>query len=201
MVVYVISDIHIGSPRSRIKELRQCLQRNNIDVLVIAGDIYEKEYRKVEREEAYRLFERLLNVLGSKPKLVIISLSSSSHDPQIGHFVGDVDGVEVDACNCPISFNYMGEEYVVVHGDVAVRNGVLAYVIDSLRPGAVGRILRRKLKLRAKTWLIYGHSHVPYLSLEERILNPGSWKAYGVRRILGALYEMPSARPICKPTP
>nr|KJR73546.1 MAG: phosphohydrolase [Thermoproteus sp. AZ2] len=199
--MYIISDIHIGSPRSKIKELRQCLQRDNIDILVIAGDIYEKEYRRVEREEAHGLFERLIKVLGVRPKLMIVSLSSSSHDPQIGHFVGEVDGVEVDACNCPISFNYMGEEYVVVHGDIAVGDGVLAYIIDRIRPGAVGRILRRKLKLYAKTWLIYGHSHVPYLSLEERILNPGSWKAYGIRRTLGAVYEMPSARPICKPTP
>lgn len=197
----VLSDIHIGSSASKINILRKCLQKYYDKIIVIAGDIYEKEYRKVTKEEAAALFRRLTKTLDIKPKLLLISLSSASHDPQVGYFSGEVDGVEVVACNCPIAFTHEGANYVVAHGDMAISDGILAYLADLVRPGTVGRILRRKLKIGNETWLIYGHSHVPYLNIEERILNPGPWKVYGFRRILGSVYELPSARPICKPNP
>lgn len=197
----VLSDIHIGSPRSRIDELRRCLAGVEADVLAIAGDLFDDEHRRVGKEEAASLFKRLLKVLGARPKLLIASLSSSSHDPLLGHFAEVVEGVEVLACNCPISFTYRGEKIVIAHGDVAIGDGFLAYLLDRLKPGAVGRLARRKLGLPSDTWLIYGHSHVPYLDTRERLLNPGAWKVYGVRRIRGMVYEMPSAKPFCEPSP
>ncbi|MEL9990974.1 MAG: phosphohydrolase [Thermoproteus sp.] len=195
----VLADIHIGSPNSLVKELRRCLSGVDIDVLAIAGDLFEEEHRRIGRDEAMTLFKRLLAVLAVRPKVLVASLSSSSHDPLLGHFSGVVDGVEVLACNCPISLTYAGEKIVVAHGDIAVGNGFLAYLIDSIRPGTIGRIAKRKLGLSKDVWLVYGHSHVPYLNLGERILNPGPWKIYGVRRIKGAVYEMPSAKPFCQP--
>lgn len=197
----VLSDIHIGSPRSRIGELRKCLAGVETDVLAIAGDLFDDEHRRVGKEEAIGLFRRLLKALDVKPKLLIASLSSSSHDPLLGHFADVIDGVEILACNCPINFTYKGERIVIAHGDIAVSDGFLAYLIDRLKPGTIGRLVRRKLKLPGDTWLIYGHSHVPYLDTRERLLNPGAWKIYGVRRIRGAIYEMPSAKPFCEPSP
>ncbi len=196
----VLSDIHIGSPRSRVGELRRCLAGVETDVLAIAGDLFDDEHRRVSKEEASKLFRRLLGVLSVRPRLLIASLSSSSHDPLLGHFVDVIDGVEVLACNCPISFTYRGERIVITHGDIAVGDGFLAFLIDRLKPGTVGRMVKRKLGLSNDTWVVYGHSHVPYLDLHERILNPGAWKIYGVRRTKGAVYEMPSAKPFCEPS-
>ncbi|MGC8582902.1 MAG: metallophosphoesterase family protein [Thermoproteus sp.] len=195
----VLSDIHIGSRSSLIGELRRCLSGVQVDVLAIAGDLFEDEHRRVGRDEATRLFRRLLAVLSVRPKMLVASLSSSSHDPIVGHYADTIDGVEVFACNCPISLNYGGERMVITHGDIAVGDGIIAYIIDRIRPGTVGRWAKRKLGLPKDVWLIYGHSHVPYLNTDERILNPGSWKIYGIRRAKGAVYEMPSAKPFCEP--
>jgi hypothetical protein len=197
----VLSDIHIGSRSSLIGELRRCLSGVQTDVLAIAGDLFEDEHRRVERKEAAQLFRRLLAVLPVRPKILLASLSSSSHDPLVGHYVDTLDGVEVLACNCPISLTYRGERMVITHGDMAIGDGFLAYVIDRIRPGTVGRLAKKKLGLPRDVWLIYGHSHVPYLNVDERILNPGSWKVYGIRRARGAVYEMPSAKPLCEPDP
>lgn len=198
--VLVFSDVHLGSPRSRIRELRRCLKGIDAEVVAVAGDLFDDEHRPVGRDEARALFRRALAALGIKPRMLIVSLSSSSHDPQIaGSFTDKIDGVEVMACNCPISFEYGGVKFVITHGDLALGDGFLAYLVDLIRPGQIGRLLRRRLGVQQNEWLIYGHSHVPYLSGEERILNPGAWKIYGIRRLLGAVYEMPSAKLICKP--
>jgi hypothetical protein len=80
-----------------------------------------------------------------------------------------------------------------------VKSGVAAFFLDLARRGHVGRALKRRLGLGGDVWLAYGHSHVPYVDAENKIINPGSWKIYGVRRIRGGVYELPSAKPLCKP--
>jgi hypothetical protein len=86
---------------------------------------------------------------------------------------------------------------VATHGDRLIRSGVVAYFVDLARRGQIGRWLRRRLALGDDVWLIYGHSHVPHVDVALKILNPGPWKIYGVRRIRGNVYQLPSAEPLC----
>ncbi|ACB40527.1 phosphohydrolase [Pyrobaculum neutrophilum] len=195
----VFGDVHIGSPHAKIQELRRCLKALNTDEVAITGDLFDDQHRLVGYDDAARLIKKAMEILQIKPRRLYISFSSSSHDPQLpGPLVARIDGVEVYADNG----NVLIEDVVkaaLTHGDAAVKNGFAAYLIDLARRGQVGRWLRKKLALEDGVWLIYGHSHVPYLNAEEKILNPGSWKIYGVRRLRGNVYQLPSPKPLCQP--
>ncbi|MCU7787250.1 MULTISPECIES: metallophosphoesterase family protein [unclassified Pyrobaculum] len=195
----VFGDVHIGSRRSKIQDLRRCLKSINPDEVAITGDLFDDQHRRVSRDEAIRLIRKAMDILGLRPRSLYIALSSSSHDPILpSPLVADIDGVEVTAHNGEVYIEGAARA-VLSHGDKVVRSGVVAYFLDLARRGYVGRALKRRLGLGGDVWLAYGHSHVPYVDPENKIINPGSWKIYGVRRIRGGVYELPSAKPLCKP--
>ncbi|MEM0468949.1 MAG: metallophosphoesterase [Pyrobaculum sp.] len=195
----VISDVHIGSRHSRVQDLRKCLKTLEPDVVVIAGDLFDDQFRKVSVDEATRLFKKAIEILSIKPRELYISLSSSSHDPQLpGPFSAKIENIEVVAYNGPLVIENKVKA-VVTHGDQIVQSGVLAYFIDLVNRGRVGRLIKKRLGLGRDTWLIYGHSHVPYVDSVWRILNPGSWKIYGFRRLRGGVFTLPPAEPLCEP--
>lgn len=193
----VFGDVHIGSRSAKIQELRSCLKSISPEEVAITGDLFDDQHRRINREEALQLFKKAMEILGIRPRRLYIALSSSSHDPILpGPLAAEIDGVEVAAHNGEI---VVDGKFVITHGDRIVKNGVAAYFLDLLKRGHIGRALRKKLGLGDNVWLVYGHSHVPYVNVQEKILNPGSWKIYGVRRIRGNVYELPSAKPLCQP--
>ena len=160
--------------------------------LVIAGDLFEDEHRAVGRSEFERLVEKALAVIG-RPRELYIALSASSHDPLLREpYSGYVAGTRVYACNCPVRLGGI----VVAHGDSVIRNGAVAYLVERVARGFVGRALRRRLSLGSE-WLVYGHTHVPLIDPAHRLANPGPWKAYGFRRELGGVVELPNAKFAC----
>jgi len=195
--VFVFSDVHIGSPSSRMQELRSCLKKLSPDEVVIAGDLFDDQHRKVSRDEAVRLIKKAMEILQIQPQRLYIAFSSSSHDPQLpGPLTERINGTEVVAYNGEILIDG-ALKAVATHGDRLIRSGVAAYFVDLARRGQIGRWLRRRLALGDDIWLIYGHSHVPHVDAALKILNPGAWKIYSVRRIRGNVYSLPSAEPLC----
>lgn len=195
--MFVFSDVHIGSPRSKVQELRSCLKKLSPDEVVIAGDLFDDQHREVSRDEAVRLIKKAMEILQIQPRRLYIAFSSSSHDPQLpGPLTERINRTEVVAYNGEI-FIDGAIKAVVTHGDKLIKNGVVAYFVDLARRGQIGRWLRRRLELGDNVWLIYGHSHVPHVDVALKILNPGAWKIYGVRRIRGNVYRLPSAEPLC----
>ncbi len=192
----IFGDVHIGSRYSRVGELRKCLKSISADEVAIVGDVFDNQYKTVNSEEAARLVKKAMDVLQIRPRRLYISFSSSSHDPQLSTpLVGKIDGVEVSANNSSIHLDGL----VITHGDVVVKNGVLAGFIELFKRGKLGRVLKKKLSVDREVWLAYGHTHLPYVDMEEKILNPGGWKIYGFRRVRGNVYELPSAKPLCEP--
>ncbi len=194
---YAISDVHLGSPSSNIAVLRDCLKSLSPRVLIVAGDLFDDEHRPVDVDEFALLMSRFISALGVSPRVLIASLSSSSHDPLVGSYMGTIGTAEVRACNCPVLISG-GINALVLHGDLVVRNGVMAYVLESVAPGTMGRRARRRLGV-GDAWVVYGHSHVPLLNPRLALLNPGPWKVYGVRRKRGfvALLGPHVARRVC----
>jgi len=194
--VIVFGDVHLGSPYSRVEELKKCLASLGPERAAITGDLFEDQYRPVGREEAIRLIAKAMDMLGLRSAQLYIAFSSSSHDPQLpGPLWEKINGVEVYAFNGDIFIE--DSEVVVTHGDSVVKSGVVAYLVERVDRGRIGRVLRRRLSLRDGVWIAYGHSHVPHVDLGQRILNPGPWKIYGFRRIRGGVYELPSAKRLC----
>jgi predicted phosphodiesterase len=195
--VVVFGDVHIGSRHSRLGELRRCLKSASPEEVLITGDLFERQYRRVGRDEAARLIRKALELLQIEPLRVYIALSRTSHDPQLpGPLAIRVGRAEVVARNGEV-FVEGPVKIVASHGDRAVRSGVLAYLADLVKRGHVGRVLRGMLGVPGDAWVAYGHSHVPFADAGERMLNPGAWKIYGIRRARGRVYRLPSAKPLC----
>jgi len=195
--VFVLGDVHIGSRRSKMQELRSCLKKLSPDEVAVAGDLFDDQHREVSRDEAVRLIRKAMEILQIQPQRLYIAFSRSSHDPQLpGPLTERIGGTEVVAYNGEI-FIDGALKAVVTHGDGLIKNGVVAYFVDLAKRGQIGRWLRKRLALGDDVWLIYGHSHVPHVDAALKILNPGAWKIYGVRRIRGNVYRLPSAEPLC----
>jgi len=164
---------------------------------VITGDLFDDQHREVSRDEAVHLIRKAMEILQIRPNRLYIAFSRSSHDPQLpGPLVERISGAEVVAYNGEIFIDGT-LKLLVTHGDGFVKNGVVAYLIDLANRGQIGRFLRRRLGLKDDVWLVYGHSHVPHVDWARKILNPGSWKIYGIRRLRGNVYQLPSAKPLC----
>ncbi|MCC6020653.1 MAG: metallophosphoesterase [Thermoproteaceae archaeon] len=195
--VVVFGDIHIGSRHSRLGELRRCLKSASPEEVVMTGDLFENQHRRVGHDEAVRLIRKALELLQLEPLRVFIALSRASHDPQLpGPLVARVGRSEVVAHNGEV-FVDGAVKIVASHGDGVIKSGVVAYLADIVRRGHVGRVLRSRLGVPRDVWVVYGHSHVPFIDAGERILNPGAWKVYGIRRVRGSVYRLPSAKPLC----
>lgn len=119
--MFVFSDVHIGSPRSKVQELRSCLKKLSPDEVVIAGDLFDDQHREVSRDEAVRLIKKAMEILQIQPQRLYIAFSSSSHDPQLpGPLTEMINRTEVVAYNGEI-FIDGAIKAVVTHGDKLIK--------------------------------------------------------------------------------
>lgn len=196
-VVFVLSDVHLGSPWTKLADLTRCLEEVKPKYLIIAGDLFEKEHREVDEATFALLMRAFLNSLRLKPRTLVASLGRYNHDPILPRPLRLVlDGVEIYAGNHPVRLHWISD-IVVVHGDFLIPNGSLAHLIGRVTPTSLERAIRRALSLNAEDLLVSGHTHVPVV--KEKYVNPGSWKAYGIRRTPGLVVELsPKPKPVCR---
>jgi len=195
-VVFAISDVHLGSRWTKLFDLVECLGEIKPKYLIVAGDLFEREHRRVDEVEFGLLMGEFLNSLRLRPRVLIASLGVYNHDPILPRPLRlSVNGVVVYASNGPIRLHWV-KDVVVTHGDSMIPNGSLAHIVSRIAPRFLERAMRRFLSLSPLDLLVFGHTHVPMV--EENCVNPGSCKAYGIRRIPGMVVELsPRPKPIC----
>ena len=76
---------------------------------------------------------------------------------------------------------------VVIHGDIIVKSGALAFLINYVAKLLgnnlfLEKMFRQKIKLGAE-WLVAGHTHLSGIDLKEKIVNLGSWKKHWFRNL------------------
>jgi len=174
-----ISDLHLraNTPFPFTEQLRACVERENIENLVIDGDLFDSP------EDAEKILRRAdnLDFLGLRevPLKSYWILGSPRHDPRNPTTSLNVLG------KCAI-FTYDGLSVVAYHGhDLSLKGSIAHGMNKFISPLIVEKMWKRFARVDANTWVIFGHTHIPGLDMKSRIGNCGAWATYRLVRPTG----------------
>lgn len=107
--VLVVSDIHLGSEASRVKDLVRFLREHQVKRLILNGDVFDSANYKRLRDEDWKLLSTLREITGNKNEVIWIA---GNHDARTKNFF-----VLIGAQICSeYIFSYHDEKYLVIHG-------------------------------------------------------------------------------------
>ncbi len=188
--ILFVSDLHISESLEKEKELDvigEFMRKNGFTFLFILGDLFDDFRIQAPLGEIERKMREVVDILNlPHDAIVYVTFSSSSHDPIIGNDVIEIAyrGVKVVITNKPIQLNVDNMKIYLLHGDLGVKNGALAYLLNKIAqffgyPYLVERLIKRYLlRVANEHWLIMGHTHTPFINSELKVANTGSWKRY-----------------------
>ena len=183
----VASDLHCMPGSCPARTLAGLAIEYGVEALVILGDLFEDMHRRVSVGELRRA---LRWVFGGVRNLTVHYVASrSSHDPILDGDVSlEVDGVEIHVYSRPVIAVIGGVRAFLTHGDMALRNGAHAYLVNLLAAVKGERLylekrLKRRLRLPREWWLVMGHTHIPGIDYRERVANTGSWRSKWILQI------------------
>jgi len=171
-----ISDLHLRAPTPFpfTKELRTCVERENIKNLVIVGDLFHSpsDAEKILQTDDNLEFLGLQDI-SLKTYWIIGSPRHDPRDPTTNlNVVGD----------CAI-FTHNGISVVAYHGhDLSMKGGIAHGINRFISPLIVEKMWRRLAGVDKNSWVIFGHTHIPGLDMKSRIANCGAWAAYRLVR-------------------
>jgi len=185
----LVSDLHIATKQLRKSDLHKIgdyMARENIRSLFILGDLFDDFHKKISTEHLSRELKKALKLLKLPEKSqIFITFSRNSHDPIISadKIELTLDSLNIIAANKPIRLCAGETTLILLHGDLAVKNGALAYIINKVgnyfqRKYFVEESLKKKLGINKDSWLVMGHTHIPFINKELKIANTGCWKHY-----------------------
>jgi Uncharacterized protein conserved in bacteria len=112
----IISDVHLGSANSRIKELNEFLRYNTADMLILNGDIIDgwKFKNGSKWKKKYTRFFRMVLRMIEKHNTELVYVSGN-HDDFLSNIIPFIYG---DIWIVKEHIHYSnGKRYLVVHGD------------------------------------------------------------------------------------
>ena len=186
------SDIHIRTNVAsksravnieRFRRLLKFVEATRVKAVAIVGDLFDDIHIKLTEGEFVRLIKPIAASLGllAGVDTFIYVPSSSSHDPIVDDAVSfTVNGVDVFIAPkyVEITLNGCRESVYLTHGDLAVRDGLLAGLIALLsRPlkyPLFEVLIRHRLNVNSDGWVVAGHSHLPIFNSRFRVANAGS---------------------------
>ena len=169
-----ISDLHLRAkaPFQFTQELRSCVNEEEIANLVIDGDLFDSP------EDAERILgmesDDQLEFLGLKNIQLNTYwiLGSPPHDPRHPNTHLDVLG------NCAV-FTCKGLSIIAYHGHDLSMKGGIAHAIDRfVSPLLMEKLWKHFARVKADSWVIFGHTHIPGLDTKARVANCGAWASY-----------------------
>ncbi len=176
--IVVVSDLHIENNPRDLSTIGILVKSSNASLLVINGDLFDDQYGKTLTADLLaEAFERM-NISNMRNIQVVYILALYSHDPSINSHTATltVNGVQVLVVKGALLLETPSEQMILLHGDYAIRLGSIAGVLDMATHGlALGRLVRTILHIEPHCWVAVGHSHIPGISYEDRIVNTGTW--------------------------
>jgi predicted phosphodiesterase len=175
-----ISDLHLraNTPFPFTGQLRACVERENIENLVINGDLFDSPE---DAEKILRTGDKL-DFLGLRevPLKSYWILGSPRHDPH------DPTTTSLNVLGKCAIFIYDGLSVVAYHGhDLSMKGGIAHAINRFISPLIVEKMWKRLARVDVDTWVIFGHTHIPGLDLKSRIANCGAWATYRLVRPTG----------------
>jgi len=196
--VVILSDLHLKESLNEHSELLVALSRIDPSTIIIAGDLFENEHRKVDEDSLKKmLYTTLKSILWSKE--IVYLVSSSSHDPipSTDKICLEIAGTRIIVLRgALLHFRSNNVNFYTFHGDFLCRNGAYAGLLNLLASILFKRELfleelgKKFLGLERKAWLIMGHTHIAGLDTYRRIINCGCWKSYWRAKATGTLVHV-----------
>lgn len=105
----VVSDIHLGSHASRVKDLTGFLRSHRTKKLILNGDIFDSSNYKRLRDKDWEFLSFLREMTGNGSEIVWIAGNHDAHSKNFFLLIG------AHICSEYI-FSYHSEKYLVIHG-------------------------------------------------------------------------------------
>ena len=204
--VVVLSDIHILDSIDERPNLIRLLSKIKPSIMIIAGDLFEREHRRMDRNSLRGILLRTLKSISWIREIIYIT-SLTSHDPILHTDVicmempGDVTTRITVLKGGLVHFRSNNTDFYVLHGDFLCRNGAYAGLINLLATTLFRRKLfleslgKKFLKLDENSWLIMGHTHMVGIDAKRRLINCGCWKSYWRAKATGTLVHIYKGTP------
>lgn len=179
----IASDLHCkrDKPCRALQYILEAYKTFGADCLIIAGDLFEDLYFPLSPREVIHYIKK---IVGNKalPKKLIYVTSGASHDPIIDKVtIIDEDGGMIVIAPKKLVISIGGRKVCIVHGDIFLKNGVLAHLYNRIYSflGTKLAIEKRLKKIFGSEceWLIAGHTHIPGIDHARKAANPGTWKS------------------------
>ncbi|MCC6002849.1 MAG: metallophosphoesterase family protein [Thermofilum sp.] len=185
----VVSDLHCrrGSRCVHLDSLITYARRKGVDCVVIAGDLFDDFHQRASPSLFLSELNKICDV-ARLPRKTMIVLSGSSHDPKLGSFLAYLRGGKTLLVTRQILVvKTPPAKLVVLHGDLIVKSGALAFIINYFAKLCGRELLleenfKRKIQLN-EGLLVVGHTHVVGADFEKGVVNLGSWKRHWFRNI------------------
>ncbi|HRE39919.1 MAG TPA: UDP-2,3-diacylglucosamine diphosphatase [Ignavibacteria bacterium] len=154
----IISDIHLGSPVSRPKKVKETLEKYNFNKLILLGDIFDDLNFKRLKKDHWNLLS-FIRKLSNPEKEIDVIWVNGNHDEDLSEIMSHLIGIDVYE-------EYIWSEnekiYLAIHGhqfdrflneNVVVSN-VASFVYDKMqRLSPQKQIIPRFVKRASKSWL------------------------------------------------
>jgi UDP-2,3-diacylglucosamine pyrophosphatase LpxH len=109
---FIVSDLHLGLPASRPRDLLTVLQQWRFERLILLGDIFHDWSFRHLRADAWHLLAHIRNLSQRREAEVVWVLGN--HDRHWGSLVAKLVGVETTET---FRWQYGGRSFMALHGD------------------------------------------------------------------------------------
>jgi predicted phosphodiesterase len=109
---FIVSDLHLGLPASRPRDLLTVLQQWRFERLILLGDIFHDWSFRHLRADAWHLLAHIRNLSQRREAEVVWVLGN--HDRHLGSLVAKLVGVETTET---FRWQYGGRSFMALHGD------------------------------------------------------------------------------------
>jgi len=186
------SDLHCTYDCRPLCLLIKIAKQYGINAIAIIGDLFDKFHintncmnvTKKLREYIYPCIHYI-----DKNLMLVYIVSQASHDPILQNNCRQIIDIKdkkihVYIFKNPVKIITEKHSLFLTHGEIIIRNGGFAFIINYLmekfgKKLFLEKYLKNKINLSQNTWLIMGHTHIPGIDPNYRVINTGNWKEKG----------------------
>jgi UDP-2,3-diacylglucosamine pyrophosphatase LpxH len=108
----IVSDLHLGLPAARPRDLLQMLDQWRFDRLILLGDVFHDWSFRHLCTDTWKLLAHIRGLSQRREAEIVWVLGN--HDRHLGHLVAKVVGVETTES---FRWHYRGRSFLALHGD------------------------------------------------------------------------------------
>ena len=160
---FIVSDLHLGLPASRPKDLLTVLEEWRFQRLILLGDVFHDWSFRHLCTDTWRLLAHIRRLSSRREAEVVWVLGN--HDRHLAHLVARLMGVETTES---FRWDYAGRSFVALHGD-RFDSFVSSYAKVSAFLSHVYAFIQRWLSRHGEWPKHLDRAHVGFSSLSRQV--------------------------------